>query len=282
MDRRVNIAILMATYNGERYLEEQLDSILCQTNHDWHLYVHDDGSTDTTQSILKEYATQHPSKVTIFEYPPQGGACRNFMSMLERVEADYYMFCDQDDVWHTDKVETEHNAMLKAEQTHQAVLVATDMTVVDSLLNVIAPSLWAVAGIYPELIRSFNDVAANTVVSGCTMMFNQSARRMIQPVTRHSTMHDAWIMCCIMKQGGHLMTLRRPTVMYRQHGNNTLGAQNVANRGLWERLINLHNSLLINYRCYRMLQTLDYGGVWKFVSAKLRYHQGIKDLKFNH
>jgi glycosyltransferase involved in cell wall biosynthesis len=92
------IAILMATYNGEKYLGEQIDSLLAQTNMDWQLYIHDDGSTDNTQAILQEYAQKH-SNIHILEYESQRGAMKNFLSLLQRVEADYYMFCDQDDVW---------------------------------------------------------------------------------------------------------------------------------------------------------------------------------------
>ena len=68
-----NIAILMATYNGERYLKEQINSLLAQTYQDWHLYVHDDGSADNTVTIVKDYAKHYPDKVTLLEYPSQGG-----------------------------------------------------------------------------------------------------------------------------------------------------------------------------------------------------------------
>ena len=83
------IAILMATYNGERYLAEQIDSLMAQTYQDWHLYVHDDGSQDGTVDILNSFASAHPDKITLLDYPKAGGACKNFMSMLERVEAPY-------------------------------------------------------------------------------------------------------------------------------------------------------------------------------------------------
>ena len=99
-----SIAILMATYNGETYLKEQIDSLLAQTCQDWHLYVHDDGSKDGTVAIVKGYAEQYPEKVTLLDYPPQGGPCKNFLSMMEKVEAPYYMFCDQDDVWMPEKL----------------------------------------------------------------------------------------------------------------------------------------------------------------------------------
>ena len=79
----------MATYNGAQYLPAQLDSILSQTYMDWHLYVHDDGSTDATIQILESYCAKHPDKFTILDYDPMGGALHNFMSLLEKVEAKY-------------------------------------------------------------------------------------------------------------------------------------------------------------------------------------------------
>lgn len=102
------IAILMATYNGEKYLGEQIESILAQTYKDWHLYIHDDGSKDNTVTILKEFVAKHSQQITLLEYSSQGGACRNFLSMLERVDAPYYMFSDQDDVWLNEKIEIEY------------------------------------------------------------------------------------------------------------------------------------------------------------------------------
>ena len=85
------IAILMATYNGKKYLGEQIDSILSQSSHLWHLYIHDDGSTDGTVELLNDYANKYPEQITVMDYPSQGGALQNFMSLLEKVEADYYM-----------------------------------------------------------------------------------------------------------------------------------------------------------------------------------------------
>ena len=101
----------MATYNGAKYLREQIDSILSQTNDQWHLYIHDDGSKDGTVEILNDYATRCPETVTVLDYPSQDGALQNFMSLLEKVEADYYMFSDQDDVWFPEKIEKQVQAI---------------------------------------------------------------------------------------------------------------------------------------------------------------------------
>ena len=130
-------AILLATYNGEKFLREQLDSLLQQTYSDWTLYIHDDGSTDSTKEIIKEYEQKYEN-ITMLRYPSQKGAKNNFMSLLERVEANYYLFCDQDDVWRKDKVEKEMARMMVLEKDFpgKPVLVFSDLYVVDINLNI--------------------------------------------------------------------------------------------------------------------------------------------------
>jgi glycosyltransferase involved in cell wall biosynthesis len=232
------IAILMATYNGEKYLGEQIDSILAQTYHDWHLYIHDDGSKDGTLSIIQEYVLNHPDKITLFDYPSQGGACKNFLSLLERVEAPYYMFCDQDDVWLPEKIEKKYAKIreLEKENHHTPIVVYSDLIVTDSNLNTISPSLWNIAGIYPEFVKSFDEMAANTLMSGCAMLFNHDAKITVPPIKENITMHDAWIACCVAKQNGILYPIKQPTIFYRQHSANALGAQDVRNPTLIKRI----------------------------------------------
>ena len=269
------IAILMATYNGERFLREQIDSILTQTYKDWHLYIHDDGSKDATPAILKEYEQEHPDLITVMDYPPQGGPLQNFMSLLERIDAPYYMFSDQDDVWLADKIESEMNAMKANEKDGLPVIVATDLIVVDEHLKTIAPSLWQIAGIYPELITSFDDMAANTVVTGCTMLFNATLRKVVIPVSPHATMHDAWMACCLLKNNGTMVCLHDKTILYRQHGDNTLGAQDVSSKSIWSRL---RSSWQINRAHYAMLDDMGYGSWIKYISHKIKYRKGISKL----
>ena len=239
------IAILMATYNGEKYLGEQIDSILAQTYHDWHLYIHDDGSKDGTLSIIQEYVLNHPDKITLLDYPSQGGACKNFLSLLERVEAPYYMFCDQDDVW---------------------------------LLNTISPSLWNIAGIYPEFVKSFDEMAANTLMSGCAMLFNHDAKITVPPIKENITMHDAWIACCVAKQNGILYPIKQPTIFYRQHSANALGAQDVRNPTLIKRIRRFSTSYKRNKEHYLMLRNLSYGSIFKYIRYKLAYRVKIKGM----
>ena len=100
-----NIVILLATYNGERFLKEQIESLYEQTYTQWDIYVHDDGSSDNTIQILEEYEKEKDN-FHILRYPSMGGSANNFFSLLKRVKAQYYFFADQDDKWLQDKVES--------------------------------------------------------------------------------------------------------------------------------------------------------------------------------
>ena len=276
------IAILMATYNGEAYLRAQLDSLLRQTYIDWFLYVHDDGSTDQTCTILREYAEANSGKIKLLDYPAKGGACRNFMSILEQVDSDYYMFCDQDDVWLPNKIEVEMKAMKEAENRHpsQAIVIATDLNVVDAELKMQHESLWQEAGIYPQYIRTFDEMAANTLVTGCTMLFNQQAKELIRPISRHTVMHDGWVALCVRKGGGLVECLPIRTVLYRQHGRNTLGAQDVSHLTIADRIQRLPVSWRVNRGIYRMLCDLEYGSVLKYAYYKYLYHRRIRSEQY--
>ena len=101
----MSIAVLMATYNGETYLEAQIESLLKQTYRDFIVYAHDDGSKDKTMQVLEKYVEQYPDKFRLLRYAALKSAKKNFFSLLKKVEADYYMFCDQDDIWLPEKIE---------------------------------------------------------------------------------------------------------------------------------------------------------------------------------
>ena len=102
----VQVAILLATYNGEKFIEKQLDSLLGQSFQQFKIYIHDDGSNDKTLEIIRSYESQFPGKFVIFEEESKHlGAAFSFMWLLNRVEAPYYMFCDQDDIWFPQKIE---------------------------------------------------------------------------------------------------------------------------------------------------------------------------------
>ena len=153
----IMIAILMATYNGSRYLREQIDSILSQTNDNWQLYIHDDGSTDSTMDIILEYCNKYIGKIVYLnDAQKHRGAAMSFMYLLKQVEADYYMFCDQDDVWLPNKVEQEFKSITEY-SNEKPILVFSDLYIVDEKLNVIEKSYWRYMRFF-DIIYSNNNV----------------------------------------------------------------------------------------------------------------------------
>ena len=278
-------AILLATYNGARYLREQIESLYAQTFTGWTLYVHDDGSTDGTQAILAEYARMKDNFV-VLDYPGQHGAKANFLSLLRMVEARYYFFADQDDVWLPDKMERCMRQMLHTEQENvekhadSAVLVCCDVCVVDERLQEMSPSLWKQAGTHPEFLNTFAAGAATPFVTGCTMLINRQAREtVLWKQAGKATMHDAFITLCVLKAGGKVVPLYQPLMYYRQHGTNTLGAYRKEEDNIRHKFSHLHAVVKRNAEWWAMLRALNYGSLFKFLKYKYIYKQKCRKAK---
>lgn len=272
MDQK-STAILLATYNGERYLIEQIESLYAQTNKNWVIYVHDDGSTDGTMKILEEYE-KNKNNFFILRYPSQKGASNNFFSLLKNVEAKYYFFADQDDKWLPLKIEKTMECMKKIENANhnKPILVCCDAYVADSNLRIISDSLWKQAGTHPDFLTTFNTSAASPFVTGCTMVINQEAKNAI--IWKHknkATMHDAFITLCVLKQGGIVFPLHKSYILYRQHGDNTLGAYSNKNNNLSYKIKHFKYIIKTDIALLRMLYSLDYGNFLKFLYYKHIY-----------
>ena len=268
-----HIAILMATYNGEKYLREQIDSLLSQSFEAWHLYIHDDGSTDTTISLLNEYSERWPEKISILNYPSYGSACKNFLSLVDRVDAEYYMFCDQDDIWLKDKIKIELNKIkeIESEFPDKPVIINTDLTVTDASLNVIHPSFWRYANIKHTFVKSFKDFAAINVATGCTMLFNKSAKLCIHKPYDKAIMHDAWLTLSVVACGGVFFSIDKPTILYRQHGENTLGARDAKKLTLCFRLKTFHQIIKNNIAHYQQMNAIGSISIAEYLYAKFRH-----------
>lgn len=220
------IAILLASYNGERYIGEQLDSLLAQSCQDFVCYIHDDGSTDHTVGILQKYTAVYPDKFVLLEGHSCGGAARNFMYLLSRVEADYYFFCDQDDVWKEDKVEVLYQCCKEAENGNPAVpsLVFSDLCVVDENLRTIAPSFMKYNKLNPYDLRLEKLIVQN-VAPGCVCAFNRALREESLKLEDVGAiyLHDWWVVIAVAATG-KIAYIDKPLVYYRQHSGNEIGA----------------------------------------------------------
>ena len=211
------VQILMSTYNGERYLREQLDSILSQTYSSIELLIRDDGSSDGTLQILKEYAKTFEN---IQYYKSSNrGPVQSFLELLRNSDdsAKYYAFADQDDVWLPEKIEEAVN-MLEEKASYKPALYCGDLYITDNKLNVIRKD-------DKNPRPSFGNALVQNICTGCTAVMNQELRDIInrtRPV--NIVMHDWWFYLTAALCG-EVIYDQNPHMYYRQHGHNEWGVK---------------------------------------------------------
>lgn len=285
------ITILLATYNGERYLEAQLESLFKQKGWTGKILARDDGSSDRTVEILRKY----PERIEILPTIERLGVVGNFSKLLEYCREPYMMFCDQDDVWKDDKVQVTFDEMKRLEAVHgleMPLLVHTDLVVVDGSLNEIAPSYWKYACLYPKKSLSLNRLLMQNVVTGCTVMVNQALAKAATPIPPQASMHDWWA-ALVASAIGKIGYVDQATILYRQHHKNTLGAQSFSlKRGMLKlfsanpeiraqkqqayeqaEALKAHISLNVNeYELTQKFLSLRESNPWNARLTLLRYH----------
>lgn len=254
------VQILMATYCGEQYIREQLESILNQSYVNWQLIIRDDCSTDETRQVIQEYCMKYPEQITfIYSDIPSGSAKNNFMHLLELATADYIMFCDQDDVWDENKIEVSLKKIIEVEGKEKVpALVHSDLRVVDENLQLIEESFEN----YMSMDYTHNTVnylLIENVITGCTMIINKSLQK--YAVTDYQiedmTMHDQWL-ALLASSIGRLAVLSQSTISYRQHQGNSVGTQNVVSiknlKSVLAKSREIHESLERSMRQAQMLE----------------------------
>lgn len=227
MNQPARVDILLATFNGEKYLAEQLESIARQTYTSWRLLIRDDGSSDRTIEIIHRFAERYDSKVALVDNQNiRKGAAGNFSRLIELSTADYVMLADQDDVWLPEKVQMSFDRIRTLEGrcvSAVPVLVYTDLTIADSALNVVKNSLWAYQQMDPARTRKLNRLLIQNTALGCTMIFNSALRKLAVPISPQARMHDWWLIL-VAAAFGQIDYIPAATVLYRQHSHNTRGA----------------------------------------------------------
>jgi len=223
-ERRV--AILLSTYNGATYLADQLESLLGQSHDNWVLYWRDDGSADTTVEVVERFAARAGQGrcVQLTQSGTHHGATRSFLSLLRAVaptlaEGDAVAFADQDDVWLPDKI-ARGLAGLDSVAAHRPAVYCARQILVDATLNRIGLSAWQPSG-----PTGFPAALAQNVATGCTVMLNPAAARLVassRPAP--ATLHDWWCYLLVTAAGGVLLRDAEPSVLYRQHATNAVGA----------------------------------------------------------
>lgn len=253
------LAILLATYNGEKYLRQQIDSILNQSFSDYMLYIRDDNSTDSTKNIIKEYVLKYPEKIKeIKDNKIANGARNNFLLLLKHVyglkKYSLFMFCDQDDVWQKNKIELTINEYDKVIDKNIPILIHTDLYVVDKNLNMIYKSFFQYSKLKKDYVK-FNNYLIQNNVTGCTVCINKKLVDLINFDIKYIFMHD-WYFALIASAFGQVIFINNQTVYYRQHGQNVVGAKkvNIYNR--------IYNKLVKNNTINLFLQAENFRNIY--------------------
>lgn len=222
------IDILLATYNGEKFLIEQIESILAQTFKDWKLLIRDDGSTDETTQIIAQYCTRYPAKIiSISDIDRNLGVTRNFERLMEFSTSSYVMFCDQDDIWLPDKIKISLYKLQAMGQQYGSdipLLVYTDLVVCNEEGTLIANSFWKYQGGDPVLPLDYAKALVQNNATGNTMIFNRSLVNNALPFSSDAVMHDWWLALTALYLG-KINYLSDQTIMYRQHKSNVSGTK---------------------------------------------------------
>lgn len=209
------VSVAMATYNGEKYLREQLDSICSQTYPNLEVVVSDDCSTDGTVRILDEYRSRPGFQCTV--QPSRAGFIKNFESAIASCRGDYIALADQDDIWEPDKIE----ALLAGIGGRS--LVYSDARLIDDRGITIAGSLLHASRVAPVTGHPFRYLVCNACVTGCTALITRDLKDQALPVPDSEPYHDWWLSIAATRLRG-IAYVDKPLVRYRQHKNNYAGA----------------------------------------------------------
>lgn len=214
----ITISVLMTTYNGELYIQEQLDSILNQSYRNFEIFIADDNSNDNTYTILKEYQRTYPF-IHLKQNNKQLGFVKNFEQLLENCTSKYIAFCDQDDVWHKDKLNISIQA-LETKNNSIPLLFHSDLYVTDYQLEIIYNSFFKMRHYHFTSHKQLDAILGRCGVMGNTIVINQKLKSLLLPFPNHLANHDYW-MALIAELFGQRVSSLKPLVYYRIHQSNS-------------------------------------------------------------
>lgn len=206
--------VLLATYNGEKYLQQQLDSLYGQKNVSVEILARDDGSTDNTLNILKNNSLNHNLRYYAGRHLNVAKGYLDLIRKAESFDSDFFAFCDQDDVWDPDKISIGINAI---KDIDVPALYYCGQRLVDADLKLIANHCL-------NKERSLHTRFILSDFAGCTGVFNRKLlEKVIEYTPKYILMHDTWILKICLAVGGQVIVDSEPHMCYRQHGGNTVG-----------------------------------------------------------
>ncbi|HXA48160.1 MAG TPA: glycosyltransferase family 2 protein [Burkholderiaceae bacterium] len=215
------VAILLCSYQGQHYLPEQLDSFAAQSDKNWTVWASDDGSKDDTRAILEAYRQKWGNDRLFIRSGPAAGFVANFMSLVcnREIRADFYAYSDQDDIWESDKLQRAMDWLLTMPQDVPALYCSRTRLVDANDQEIGLTTLY----VKPP---SFANALMQNIGGGNTMVFNDAARALLCEAGADVTVfaHDWWTYLVVSGCGGRVYYDAHPSLRYRQHGNNSLGA----------------------------------------------------------
>lgn len=279
------IDVLLAVYNGERFLRPFLDSLVRQSFRDFRLVISDNRSSDRTVSILEEYRAKlmHPPVIL----PPPDivvSAHANFARVTEKAEGQYIMYADADDVWHSDKIDKTFAAMKQAERqfgVSTPILVHSDLAVVNEQLRCLHRSFWRYQFVDPRR-TALNQLLVQNCVTGCTVMLNSPLLELGRPVPQDACAHDHWF-ALVASAFGHIVVVPESLIDYRQHDRNVTGAKKWGARYVAERASRLyaadgaHETIALNIRQARVFLSRFDGRLGSAQMLTVQSFAGIRD-----
>lgn len=218
---QAKVQILLATYNGEQFLQQQIESLLQQTYTDFTILIRDDGSTDKTLEIIESYQQKYPAKFILLKEDKMNvGATQNFGILLAHSTADYIFFCDQDDVWMASKIEHSLSAIftMENEQKSNPCLVYSDMKLINEHGIIIADSVWKQLHLSPDYF-TLNRLLVQNIPHGCTVLINKAMKSIASPIPATAILHDHWL-ALLAASVGNSVAITTPLILLRNHTQN--------------------------------------------------------------
>jgi len=236
-ERKQQIGVCLATFNGERYIAEQLDSVFSQSCQEFTLYIADDGSTDGTIEVIRTFQKRYPGRIALSINEKQLGALRNFEQLLHSCGEAYIAFCDQDDIWEPQKLRLQLDAIRELEREHPKTpcMVHSDLSMINGSGKPMHDSYFRFRGYRLLARKDLGHILGPSGVMGNTTMINAPLRKKALPFPAGLEVHDYWI-GVVAELFGVRKTLREPLVRYRIHESNTSNSQvKVQSKGvLWQ------------------------------------------------
>lgn len=268
------VIVLLSTYNGERYIAEQLQSLVAQKDVSSEILVRDDGSKDSTTRILDEW--QEKGLLSWYNSVNLGPG-KSFIDLLQNAApGNYYAFCDQDDVWMPEKLRLTMDKMKCVELANpgKPVIIHTDMHVVDENLKIIHDSFWRSSGLRPDVLRTFPYLCTCNSVNGCTIVMNSAARELIlEKYVEHDVIiHDVISALTVAYYGGIIDYVDAPTVLYRQHSANVVGAMAYSKwQAVKNRLANIGKVVTQNIKLFKDVNKIGKINIFTYLCHKIKY-----------